>query len=71
MSSPDQTGSRSPDPDPARGIADAAGVQAARGEAPAGRATAFERGSAEAVLVGWWAHWRESRAFAQPAEGIR
>ena len=50
MSSPDQTGSRSPDPDPARGIADAAGVQAARGEAPAGRATAFEQGSAEAVL---------------------
>ena len=62
MSSPDQTGSRSPDPDPAEGpapdvgpdpaggVADAASVQAARGEAPAGRATAFERGSAEAVL---------------------
>lgn len=51
MSSPDQTGSRSPEPDPAGGSAPAAAdVQVARGEAFAPRVTAFERGSSGVVL---------------------
>ncbi len=52
MSSPDQTGSRSPEPNDARDPApDVAEQSDRRGDALAPRGTALERGSAEVVVV--------------------